>query len=215
MARGRPQDPDKQLATKQALCQAARELLELKPYRSITIRELAHHAGTQSAMVSYYFGSKEGLFIELLEQSGNRRQQKMMMVAQQVLAQPNQALTLLVDNLIELMASEPWVVKLLQDEILSQESKLRDGFLSAIPQRLKTALSALLGQLQRQGILRADLNLDFTVATLMSNILFPMLTEPLMSHVLGIQRNTLRSEAWKQHLTQVLTQGLSPAGAAQ
>lgn len=212
MARGRPQDPLKQKATKEALCQAARELLEIKPYRSISIRELAQRAGTQSAMVSYYFGSKEGLFIELLQQSGEERQQVMMGVAQKVLANPENAIALLVDNMVDLVVSETWIVKLLQDEILSQDSQLRDGFMQAVPERIKSTILPLLSQLIKQGILRKDLDPKFTAATLMSNILFPVLIEPLMSQLLDIQRDTIASQQWKQHLTYILTHALCPAG---
>ncbi|MFC3681059.1 TetR/AcrR family transcriptional regulator [Bacterioplanoides pacificum] len=212
MSRGRPRDPARQQASKQALRLAAQQLLEQKPYRSISIRELAQQAGTQSAMVSYYFGSKEGLFLDLLQHSGEQRQQRLQQLGLRIQAQPDQAIGLLVDNLVELMASEPWLVRLLQDEVLSQQSALRNGFMQAIPDRLKQGLLALFQQLIRQGVLRADLNPGYMVASLMSLVVFPLLAEPVMSQVLNIDRNTIVSDEWKHHLTLVLTQGLAPGG---
>jgi len=212
MSRGRPRDPARQQASKQALRLAAQQLLEQKPYRSISIRELAQQAGTQSAMVSYYFGSKEGLFLDLLQHSGEQRQQRLQQLGLRIQAQPDQAIALLVDNLVELMASEPWLVRLLQDEVLSQQSALRNGFMQAIPDRLKQGLLALFQQLIRQGVLRADLNPGYMVASLMSLVVFPLLAEPVMSQVLNIDRNTIVSDEWKHHLTLVLTQGLAPGG---
>ena len=212
MSRGRPRDPARQQASKQALRLAAQQLLEQKPYRSISIRELAQQAGTQSAMVSYYFGSKEGLFLDLLQHSGEQRQQRLQQLGLRIQAQPDQAIGLLVDNLVEMMASEPWLVRLLQDEVLSQQSALRNGFMQAIPDRLKQGLLALFQQLIRQGVLRADLNPGYMVASLMSLVVFPLLAEPVMSQVLNIDRNTIVSDEWKHHLTLVLTQGLAPGG---
>lgn len=211
MPRGRPKDPLKQQASKQALQQAARDLLEEKPYRSISIRELAERAGTQSAMVSYYFGSKEGLFIELLQTSGDMRHQAVSAMLELVKQSPRQSLPILVDRMIDLVCSEPWLVRLLQDEVLGQDSQLRDAFMQAIPKRLSGMILQLLAELRQQQVIRADLNLTFTTATLMSNILFPLISEPLMKETLGIQRSTLQSDEWKQHVTQVLTCGLTNA----
>lgn len=213
MTRGRPQDPTKQQLSKQALRQAARDLLQQKPYRSISIRELAQKAGMQSAMVSYYFGSKQGLFISLLEETGEHRQNIFQQLAAEILQQPNQALALLVNTMIDLITSEPWLVRLLQDEILTQQSELRSAFLEAVPKPLSRGLIELLEILIQHKILRPELNPRFAVASLMSNLMFPLLAEPVMSEAIDINRDVIRSDAWKQHVTQVLSQGLmlSPA----
>lgn len=214
MARGRPQDPAKQEQTRQALRQAARDLLETKPYRSITIRELAQQAGTQSAMVSYYFTSKEGLFINLLDQSGEQRQQILLSIVEQVRDHPERALELLVSNMIDAMSNDTWLVRLLQDEILTQQSQLREAFMDALPRRLSKGLKSLLTTLMKQGVLRSDLNLEFTQASLMSNILFPLIAEPLLKEIAQVDRHVVSSDAWKQHITLLLKQGLQPIGSA-
>ncbi|CAM3592992.1 TetR/AcrR family transcriptional regulator [Parendozoicomonas haliclonae] len=212
MARGRPLNPEKQEIARQALREAARTLLQQKSYRSITIRELAEQAGMQSAMVSYYFGSKEGLFIDLLEQSGERRQQFLMELSRKVLSTPERAIPLLVDNVVDLLASEPWVVKLFQDEILTQESSLREHFMQAIPNRLKTYLQTLLHQLISLGILRSDLKIEFLVTTLMSNLLYPFVAEPVMSRMMNLDHETLCSREWKDHLIGILSRALENPG---
>lgn len=214
MARGRPKDPEKQEQTRQALRQAARVLLETKPYRSITIRELAQQAGTQSAMVSYYFSGKEGLFISLLEESGEQRQKILLSIIDQVKEHPERALELLVSNMIDAIVNDTWLVRLLQDEILTQQSQLRDAFMNALPRRLSQGLNSLLSALMEQGVLRSDLNLKFTETTLMSNILFPLIAEPLLSEVAQVDRQVVSSDAWKQHITLLLNQGLQATDAS-
>lgn len=49
-----------------ALLEAAERLFAEHGFEAVSIRQLALEAGTNVAMVSYYFGSKEGLFQELL-----------------------------------------------------------------------------------------------------------------------------------------------------
>lgn len=57
--RGRPRgNPD----TKARISMAARELFLRHGYRGTTVRAVAAAAGVDSALISYHFGSKQGLF---------------------------------------------------------------------------------------------------------------------------------------------------------
>ncbi|MGF1757146.1 TetR/AcrR family transcriptional regulator [Photobacterium sagamiensis] len=205
MTRGRPRDPEKQEQTRQALRDAAKQLLMQKSYRSITIRELAEMAGTQSGMVSYYFGNKEGLFINLLEELGAQRQQFMGDLIQRIQANPQQAIDLLVDSMVGLVTSVPWLVRLLQDEIYSRDSKLRDS----VPTKFGAGLIELFTKLRQLGVIRADLEPKFVTASLFSVIMFPVIAEPLLSPVAGTNIQVLRSPEWKQHLVNLLKVGLN------
>ncbi|MEV1331606.1 TetR family transcriptional regulator [Micromonospora costi] len=61
--RGRPRgNPD----TKARLVEAARELFLAHGYQGTTVRAIAGRAGVDSALVSYHFGSKRGLFGQAL-----------------------------------------------------------------------------------------------------------------------------------------------------
>jgi AcrR family transcriptional regulator len=62
--RGRPRgNPD----TKARIADAARELFLKHGYQRTTIRAIASAAGVDSALVSYHFGSKQGLFGQSLK----------------------------------------------------------------------------------------------------------------------------------------------------
>lgn len=64
--RGRPRDVEREESVKQGLIAAAMEMLAEKSYKDISIREIARRADVNSAMISYHFGSKEALFIEVV-----------------------------------------------------------------------------------------------------------------------------------------------------
>lgn len=49
------------------LVKAATYLFIKKGYRGVSIREIADRAKTNSALISYYFGDKEGLFIQVFK----------------------------------------------------------------------------------------------------------------------------------------------------
>jgi AcrR family transcriptional regulator len=62
--RGRPRGrPD----TKARIAEAARELFLEHGYQGTTVRAIAAAAGVDSALISYHFGSKQGLFGESLD----------------------------------------------------------------------------------------------------------------------------------------------------
>lgn len=50
-----------------AILQAARYLFLKNTYANISIRRIAEKAGVNSAMIAYYFGSKSGLFREMIK----------------------------------------------------------------------------------------------------------------------------------------------------
>jgi AcrR family transcriptional regulator len=53
--------------TKERLLKAAKELFVRKGFSGVSIREIAREAEANSALISYYFGDKEGLFKGVLE----------------------------------------------------------------------------------------------------------------------------------------------------
>jgi AcrR family transcriptional regulator len=62
-SRGRPRGHP---ATRAQIADAARDLFMRQGYRRTTIRAIAAAAGVDSALISYHFGSKQGLFGEVM-----------------------------------------------------------------------------------------------------------------------------------------------------
>ena len=58
---------NKDLDSRARLVGAATELFVKKGYRGVSIREIADQAESNSALISYYFGDKEGLFKEVFK----------------------------------------------------------------------------------------------------------------------------------------------------
>lgn len=56
-----------ELDTKERLLKAAKDLFVRKGFSGVSIREIAREADANSALISYYFGDKEGLFKGVLE----------------------------------------------------------------------------------------------------------------------------------------------------
>ncbi|MBC7437718.1 MAG: TetR/AcrR family transcriptional regulator [Bdellovibrionales bacterium] len=58
---------EKAATTRKRLVDAATELFIQKGFRGVSIREIAERADTNSALISYYFGDKEGLFKQVFK----------------------------------------------------------------------------------------------------------------------------------------------------
>src|SRR4051794_27601933 len=66
--RGNVGDP----TTRNALLDATQTLMRDHGYAAVTTRKVAAGAGVDSALVSYYFGSLDGLFIALFQRGAER-----------------------------------------------------------------------------------------------------------------------------------------------
>ena len=53
------------MKSKDKLFKAAKELFAEKGFREVTVREIASHAGVNSALIGYHFGGKQDLFNEV------------------------------------------------------------------------------------------------------------------------------------------------------
>ena len=211
MARGRPKDPEQQEKVRAALLNAMRELLGHKSYRSISIREIAEQAGTYSAMISYYFESKEGLVKALLLRTASERQTKLAAIAQEVVANPEQSIDVLVNRVLTLLLKEPWLFRLFQDELMNNNEALRSFFLEHFAQVVISGLRNLFQLLQQNQIIRQDINLQFLVPTFMGLISFPIMALPLLEEAAGIDLETIGSAQWQSHISQFLTSHLVPS----
>ena len=54
---------------KDQIIASAQKLFALRGYDATSIRDICQDADVNVAMVNYYFGSKEGMFREMVEQS--------------------------------------------------------------------------------------------------------------------------------------------------
>lgn len=67
-----PQRRTDETTTRLALLDAAEELLVEEGYAAVTSRRVAERAGTNAALIHYYFHSMDGLFVELFRRGAER-----------------------------------------------------------------------------------------------------------------------------------------------
>ncbi|MCW8879793.1 MAG: TetR/AcrR family transcriptional regulator [Kangiellaceae bacterium] len=199
--RGRPVDPAKQAEQKQNLLIAARQLMSEKTYRSITIRELGERAGVNSAMVKYYFENKEGLFIALLDHMANEHFSR---VTQ--LASAENPIKALIQNMLAMLSDNKGLARMIHDEILHNDSVLRDAFIERFPKRMSQFLPMLI---QRELAIDNPLTAKYLAFNLISLIITPYIGEPVRKMAWKISDEELTQPEWAEHIYQFFINGSS------
>ncbi len=202
MVRGRPSDPEKAAQQKQQLFEAARQLLQQKSYKQISIRELAAASGLNSAMISYHFGSKEGLFLALIDHMGGQHFSQI-----QTMLSADDPLKVFIPHMISFLSANIGIARFIHDEVLSESSKLREHFIKGMPRKMATVLPMLIEGYQQQGKFRADLNPKWAAFSLMNLIIMPLIAEPVREQAWGITLEQVQSPEWANHIYQLFVHG--------
>ncbi|MEH6652221.1 MAG: TetR/AcrR family transcriptional regulator [Motiliproteus sp.] len=201
--RGRPVDPQRQAQRREDLLDAAFELLRHQNYRSITIRDLAAEAGTQSAMIKYDFGNKRGLFVALLE----RISAKQFANVQALLSAPD-PIRAFIDTTLSFFENNPQIINLMTTEVLSGDSELQQDLIDMMPKKMAALLPRLIENQQQAGKLRADLDPKWVAFSLVSLILTPFIGAPIRQHAWQISNEQIHSPAWADHIYRLFIEGV-------
>ena len=203
VTRGRPVNPIVQQERKTRLMDVAYALLQEKSYRSITIREIAEQADMQSAMISYYFGDKESLFIALLEKLAEQQ----FVQFQKVFNDPD-PIRSFIPLATHYFANNSAITRLIADEILFRSSPLSNRFIELFPKRLAVMLPNLIKKQQQRGLYRSDTNPIWMAFSLMTLILMPFIGASVRQRGWNISDHEVCSEAWAEHIYQLFTTGV-------
>lgn len=200
--RGRPVDIEKQQEQKSKLVAAAVALLREKSYRSITIRELAQTAGVNSALVAYYFGNKEGLFIGMLDVLAKENFSKM----KGVLASP-EPIKAFIQAMLSMANQNAGTVKMIHDEIMTHDTPLRSAFIERFPKRMAVFLPQLLDHQIQAGLLDENINTKYAAFTLIGLIMMPFVAAPIREAAWEITADELKQPAWADNLYRMFLTG--------
>lgn len=208
--RGRPAKPVADQVVRQALMDAGSTCFTEKSYRSVTIRELADAANTSSAMIRYYFGNKEGLLAAMIERVAQQSIKTLPQKVQQADTSLPAILELLVSNLVNTHYANPWLARLLVDEVLSGNLALREMFEQRLAGTGMAVIKAGFLELQQQGKIRQDLNVNHVMASLVSLCVFPFLAQPIFDNLLDTDVRGMEVTQWINHTVALLQRGLEP-----
>jgi len=194
LVKGRPIDLDKQAVQKAKLLTSAEELLAEKPYSNITIRELGLRSGVNSAMVSYYFTNKEGLFIALLDEMSKKH-----FIMMQSIANSADPIIAFIETILAMLNKHNGLARLIHNEFSAGNSNLNNAFIDRFPRKMAIFLPQLI---IKNTAIKDDRKAKYAAFSLVSMIITPFINKSIRQQAWQISDEELKSPEWAEHIYQ-------------
>ena len=191
---------------REALLSAARNLFLRYGFRAVSSRQVAAAAGVNPAMIHYYFTGKEGLYRAMLESAIAPIVARL----QAMLGEPRSAdVDGLVRTYMQVLAANPWIPGLIVREVFTPDGSFRQAFVRDFAGRFAPMLRNIIGREVEGGRLRPDLDPSLTVVSMLGLALFPFISLPVTTRVLGIDASEVGIEKLIAHTVRVLLHGIA------
>lgn len=194
---------------RERLLEAATELASAHGFETCGLREIAARARVSPAMISYYFGDRDGLGEAIYRRAFERVSARI----QSLVDAPDFARRHGLDDLVQIyfaaMTADPWLPKLLASEILAHgASPLRSRLTRDLVRGPMKTMIGWLEDEQREGRLRSDLDARWMAISISSLCVFPFMILPIVGHELGLSLDAGLADRLIAHTQQFLTHGL-------
>jgi AcrR family transcriptional regulator len=154
----------------------------------VTLREVAERAGVQAALVSYYFGGKDGLLQAVIDLVAGETQE---LITQAALRQGNveERLRALIEAWVIAMASDPYAPRLMTERVLFAESALIDEFVAKFAKPSLAAIRSLLDEGRERGELR-DMDPMYVIPAMVGMCVHFFLGAPMFQRLFDLDEIT-------------------------
>jgi TetR/AcrR family transcriptional regulator len=196
-----------------ALLEHARALFLKHGFADVSTRQVAAAARTTSAMIHYYFGDKLGLYRAMLEEAIGPFVASLQRLEQAGAPPPD--LEGLMVGYMRMLATNPWLPALIVHEVLDEGGRLREQFVEQFAGRLAPAFVEVLRRERDRGALRADLDPRLAAISALSLCIFPFVSLPVTSRVLGFSVTGQEFERLARHTTRLFREGVAAGPGRQ
>jgi len=157
------------------LLRAAAELFAEKGFDAVSTRDLCNHANVNVAAISYYFGGKEGLYLEVFQTYAQRVSERIRTVLQNYEGKVHthesleEVLRDLIGTIVDIRAEEPEVAIVLQKQSMGQIPGVKESFVE-VTEPLGDSLTQFFQDMQDKKIIREDLNVRSFLTIMIESI---------------------------------------------
>lgn len=186
------------------LLHAAKELFSSYEYRAVSIRQIAAHAGVNTAMVHYYFGDKEGLYRDMMEKVSLPVEDALKKIA----ARDDLSVTEFIRVWMQALYDNPWYPVFILKEGILGEGSMHQVTSTRLSEVMAPALRNALENDRKNGRLRKELDLAKVAMSLVSLLTYPFLVRPLLEKTLGISFDQDQFDILCDHTTDIFLHGV-------
>lgn len=206
--RGRPKTPRDDQSVRKDLLEAAKSCLLTSSYHTISTRQIADVANSNVAMIRYYFGNKLGLFSELIETSTELAISESQAITALAAVPAERRTAIVVESLIKNNFEQPWLIRLIIDDLMNCDVELREMFLQKAVSRSSRLILAFIDLQISDGHFRTDIDKYFTQMSLLSITTFPFLTASVSREGFSFDIHSIDIELWIEHCVRVFESGV-------
>lgn len=193
---------------RERLLEAATELAAAQGFETCGLREIAARAHVSPAMVAYYFGDRDGLGEAIYRRAFERVSERVRTLIEAPEFARRDGLDELVQIYVAAMTADPWLPKLVAGEILAHgASPLRSRLAQDLVRGPMMAMIRWLEEEQRQGRLRAGIDVRWMAISISSLCVFPFMILPLVGGELGLSFGPDSTEDLVAHAQDFLAHG--------
>lgn len=183
------QEKDKK--TEDKIKQVARMMFIQKGFTGTTTREIATEAGTNLALVNYYFRSKEQLFKQIMLESLHEFFESVVDILNDSHTSLEIKLERLVERYINQLNQHPDIPMFILSEIRSNPEIFLNEFLKGTKLRQTVLFNQLTAHLQEKQ--KLNINPIHIMMNVLSMTLFPFIVKPMICHVTEMPEDEYRA----------------------
>ncbi|MBI5527946.1 MAG: TetR family transcriptional regulator [Deltaproteobacteria bacterium] len=177
-------------------------------FRETTVRDIAREAGVNLALINYHFGSKEDLYKDLLRARIMPMFEVLDRIADDPAAPPPQKVELLIETYVNFVYSNPDVPRILLRE-MTLRSPIAVWFAQEIVSKIAMRVFAVIGEAQREGHLRQDVDVSVLIPSFIGSIVFGVVATPLIEIIrTGMGLPPLDVDQRKREVKDVILNGV-------
>lgn len=202
MEKRRPGRPVGRSDIRDKLLAAARECFRQHPYGKVTTREIAEIAGSNLAMIHYYFGSKEGLYQAVLGDLARPLDEMWKSDEGQL------SLESLVSTHYQVMAPDSDLNSTLTSALSVEHNPGRDFVLNQLINRQLPQFDALIDSLRASGELDESLDPALLRLSFLNLMWQPLMMRELYEQVFGVTMDEAFMTRLAEHNCRLISSGL-------
>ena len=192
---------------REALLEAAQELMAERGLPRVTVREVAERAGLQPALVNYYFGGKEELLQAVVDRVAGRLLARAAERADSD-GTPRERLRAMLRSMVADLTGESYAPRLIVEQVLFGREEVVDEFVKRFASRQFAILDGVVGEGQASGEFR-DLETKFLAPQLLGGAIFFFLAQPVLQRLFGLDEITPElAERYADHFADVALHGI-------
>ncbi len=175
---GRPAGGDGE-RVRQDLLAAARQLFLSYEFKAVSVRQIASQAGVNAAMVNYYFGGKQGLYLAMVDEVFSALEKPMRELSQQ----NHESVREFVTGYMQFLAGNPWWPNFVIREVMFGEQQIRQSIIEKFSASFARGLIDAVDDGVKSGRYRTDLEPELATWSLLGMMVFPFLSRPIARHL--------------------------------